>query len=125
MCDSLLSFEKGMDVEVGEMGMLTARKWHREVKASLSSSGTSASMTATVTNLSPLSKGCILSRAGFSLMRESTNSPGWTLCRPNARETSAVGSRCWNMSGTTYIWDIRCMRIRRLYERHFLSARWR
>lgn len=125
MWDSLLSFEKGTDVEVGETGMFTARKWHREVKASRSSSGTSASITATVTNLSPLSKGWILSRAGFSLMRESTNSPGWMVRRPNARQTSAVGSRCWNMSGTMYIWDMRCMRMRRLYDRHFLSARWR
>lgn len=91
--DSAERQESGREEEEGEMGMLTARKWQRDLKASVFRSGTSGSTTTTVTNLSPLSKTCTPSLVGISLTRESTKSPGLTLRLPKARVTSAVGDK--------------------------------
>jgi len=95
--------DKGTEGLEGETGMLTARKWQRDLKASARRSGTSGSTITTVTSLGPLSKTCTPSLAGGSLTRESTNSPGGMLRFPKARVTSAVGERAGRRSGMTDI----------------------
>ena len=101
------SFEKATLVSEGEMGTLAAMKWHRFVKVSVSSSGTSESTTTTVARRSPLSKTCTRRRGADSLTSEGTMAPGGTFARRKKSCTSAVGSSFGRRSGTMWCWAMR------------------